>query len=71
MASFEKKLENLINCYSKENDSDTPDYILAQYISRCLDTFAIITRKRDEWYNFKPWPEDKIGIIEKTYEGEK
>lgn len=48
--SFEKELENLINRHSKENDSNTPDFILAQYISGCLATFATATQQRETWY---------------------
>lgn len=47
---FEKELEQLINKYSKENTSDTPDFILAEYLNNCLSAFAITTQKRDRWY---------------------
>lgn len=49
-ASFKKALEQLINGYSIENESDTPDFILAQYIRGCLDTWNVAIRKRDKWY---------------------
>lgn len=48
--SFEKELENLINRHSKENDSNTPDFILAQYISGCLAAFTAATQQRETWY---------------------
>jgi hypothetical protein len=51
--SFEKELEQLINCHSVEDESDTPDFILTQYIRKCLDTWNETTRARDKWYNFK------------------
>jgi hypothetical protein len=38
-SDFEKELCELINKYSKENLSNTPDYILASYLIRCLDAF--------------------------------
>lgn len=53
--SFEKELEHLINEHSKENESDTPDFILAEYISDCLKIFGKTTRTRDKWWGFKPW----------------
>lgn len=39
MEEFEKELTNLINCYSLENGSDTPDFILAKYLVGCLQAF--------------------------------
>jgi hypothetical protein len=46
--SFKQELETLINRHSLENESDTPDYILAQYTLACLDAFTKATRARDE-----------------------
>lgn len=54
-SSFEKELTELINKYSLENGSETPDYILAKYLNDCLTTFNKATKKRDKWYKFKPW----------------
>lgn len=48
--TFEKRLESLINEYSKETDSNTPDYILARYMNHCLKAFNKATRARDKWY---------------------
>ena len=50
---FEKELEILINKYSKENDSNTPDFILAAYLSNCLKTFNGAIRIREKWYGRK------------------
>lgn len=48
MADFVSKLKNLINATSMENGSDTPDYILAEYMRDCLIAFnkAVILRNR-------------------------
>ena len=45
--TFRKELENLINKYSLESASDTPDFILAQYMFDCLQAFnkALKARK--------------------------
>lgn len=43
---FEGKLEILINQYSVENLSDTPDYILARYLMNCLESFNIAVGAR-------------------------
>ena len=50
---FEKKLEMLINEYSKENESDTPSFILAQYLKGCLANYVESVKVRDKWYGFK------------------
>jgi len=47
---FERELEELINRHSKENDSDTPDFILAKYLDMCLDNFNAAIKQREEWY---------------------
>jgi hypothetical protein len=39
-----------INRVSAENESDTPDFILAEYLVDCLAAFDKATRARDEWY---------------------
>lgn len=48
--TFERELEDLINKYSMENDSATPDFLLVEYLKSCLDTFGRIARKRDKYY---------------------
>lgn len=52
--TFEKELETLINKYSKENGSNTPDFILAEYLSNCLATFNNTIIKRENWYGRTP-----------------
>jgi hypothetical protein len=47
---FAKELEHLINKHSLENGSDTPDFILAQYLCHCLSNFNSTTRARERWY---------------------
>lgn len=50
---FKKELETLINKYSMENDSNTPDYILASYLVGCLKSYNHAIYLRDRWFNFK------------------
>lgn len=50
MDSFKKELEQLINKCSKENESNTPDFILAEYINTCLNAFTDATRAREKWF---------------------
>jgi len=47
---FRKELENLINKYSRENGSDTPDFILARYLDNALNNFDAAVKEREEWY---------------------
>lgn len=53
LSTFQEKVEELINKFSLENDSDTPDFILALYLRMCLQVFNIIIEKREEWYGRK------------------
>lgn len=48
--SFEEELEILINRFSKEAESNTPDFILAEYLSDCLDSYNKALLARKKWY---------------------
>jgi len=50
MGTFKKELEELINKHSKENGSDTPDFILAKYLASCLKVFNKVITDREKWY---------------------
>lgn len=45
-----KEIATLINQRSLENDSNTPDFILAEYLVQCLKTFNWTNNKREKWY---------------------
>jgi hypothetical protein len=49
--SFRGELCNLINCHSQENGSDTPDFILAEYLDDCLKAFDKAVSKRTDWHS--------------------
>ena len=40
-----------INRNSAENGSDTPDFILAEYLMTCLDNFDKTVHARSDWYS--------------------
>ena len=40
-----------INKVSAENGSNTPDFILANYLVMCLENFDHITNMRNDWYS--------------------
>jgi hypothetical protein len=50
MTNFERELTHLINRYSMENGSDTPDFILAKYLNACLEIFDSTVNRREAWY---------------------
>ncbi len=47
---FEKELERLLNKYNMEAGSDTPDFLLAEYLRSCLTVFNVVMVKRAKWY---------------------
>lgn len=65
-SQFLEELTHLINKHSQENESNTPDFILAIYLKGCLATFSEAIQLRENWYGRDPRP----GIIhEVTTEG--
>jgi len=50
MSNFTKELQTLINKYSKENESNTPDFMLAQYLVDCLASLNALMDTREKWY---------------------
>ena len=49
-SEFRKGLEHTINCHSMENGSNTPDFVLSQYLSDCLAAFDKATQHRAAYY---------------------
>jgi len=45
-----KNIEKLLNQYCAENKSNTPDFILADYLMACLESFDNAIKARDQWY---------------------
>jgi len=48
--TFVEEIERVVNSFSIENESNTPDFILAEYIRDCLSAFARSVTRREEWY---------------------
>lgn len=48
---FRSQLCELLNHHSCENRSDTPDFILREFLCDALNAFDSATRQRSEWYN--------------------
>ena len=49
------RLAALLNEHSIEGMSDTPDFLLAEYLINCLDIYEKAIRARDKWFDFEPW----------------
>lgn len=47
---FAQRLDRLLNAHSQENASNTPDFILAQYLLGCLALWNTTTQQRETWY---------------------
>lgn len=55
-SEFRNEIEHAINRASMENGSNTPDFILANYLQNCLSAFDIAVKQRDNWYGIEPRP---------------
>lgn len=44
------KIQSAINEHSAENGSNTPDFILAEYLMDCLASFDKAVSRREVWY---------------------
>lgn len=52
---LEEALTRLLNRYSEERASNTPDFILAKFLINALDTFNIAVQEREKWYGRQVW----------------
>ena len=50
MKALEKEIQDIINRCSAENESNTPDFILAQYLVGCLSAWNTAVQQREKWY---------------------
>lgn len=58
-SAFRKDLEHAINKNSRENGSNTPDFILGAYLTDCLEAFDRAFRWREKWYSPEGVPVDE------------
>ena len=59
MKDFETALRGLLNATSQENASNTPDFVLAQYLLACLVAFNQAVQQRVSWYGR---PSGEVGL---------
>jgi hypothetical protein len=48
--TLKEELAQLLNRHSRENASNTPDFILAEFMLTCLAAFEHTSREREKWY---------------------
>ena len=48
--SLTKKLSDLLNSHSIENRSDTPDFMLAEFMLGCLTVYENTINNREKWF---------------------
>lgn len=54
--SLRDELTVVLNKHSRENFSNTPDFILAEYLISCLSAFETGVRAREKWYGHEDRP---------------
>jgi hypothetical protein len=59
LSNLKKDIETVLNVACAENESNTPDWILANYLLSCLEAFDKATQQRDEWYGVHLEPANK------------
>lgn len=59
---FAAELAYLINRRSLENESNTPDFILAEYMAAALQAFVDATNRREVWYGRRESPEAFVDV---------
>lgn len=65
---FREELGELLNRYSREHGSNTPDFILARYILDSVKAFDRAANTRDVWYEHHCGPEMRAKIEAKGKE---
>ncbi len=56
--SLAEEISALLNRFSRENDSNTPDFILAEYLVACLCAFELASNRREVWYGVEHKPRE-------------
>ena len=59
MTELRKEIESAINRCCAENGSNTPDFILAEYLTSCLAAFNAAVEHREAWYGRSATPGNK------------
>ena len=57
---FTNELSQLLNKYSIENESNTPDFLLAEFLVTALDNMSIEINTRDKAMGVDMWARKKV-----------
>lgn len=69
MTSLETRISEVLNEFCEENTSNTPDFILAKYLTECLGTFNTCINLREQWYgDMAVQLEDDQSILDQEYD---
>jgi hypothetical protein len=49
--TLRRDLATVLNAHSREQNSDTPDFILARYLINCLAAYETATADRERWHS--------------------
>ena len=60
MDKLRSEIELAINRASAENESNTPDFILSEYLTDCLTAFDKASNSREKWYGVEHKP---VGVV--------
>lgn len=55
-----EEIRMVLNKHCRENASNTPDYILGQYLESCLVAAETMIQQRETWYGRDPRPTSTI-----------
>ena len=61
-------IETAINRANAESGSNTPDFILAEFLTACLKSFDDAVKMRDQWYGMKLALDTNTPAVEKPRE---
>ena len=56
MSDLQEEIRAALNRHSAENASNTPDFILAQYLLACLAAWNTGVQQRETWYGCEASP---------------
>lgn len=59
-ADFQTELQAVLNRHNQEGHSNTPDFLLAEFITQCVTAFNKTVQARDGWYGVKLAPGEKV-----------
>jgi hypothetical protein len=60
-----KKIQAALNSVSAENNSNTPDFILAEYLTDCLVAYDKAVTTRARWYGRMDVPGGRLETLVK------